>query len=661
MRIPFAIICPLVLTACVPYRAATAPDEPHFEHLRQGDVAAFDQRIKADVQSGAETDETAIGLAWLDFLSCEPIKGYELSEPGATWAVELLRVEEARRATYVISRRSEPARLVDLPYGRMAADEPLRWEPRASDGAGGRDEAIIWPAEDEDWADELTAATEVERSCPGLLDRLLGRDDSTEEDGQEDATNRPTSLELVWPHYVRQFDALERANRAFDQLESPSNDARRVDLESRIYAYLVVDRFGRLAANRDDFVVPETFTTQTFEALDRGTSSAQADAEKEGSPLGQTVATARYLLAVHAFEHDDLEASQKHLALARKASPPELLDWPIRHLEQWMMWREGDWAAIAETSDELPPTNHPDFGSYVYRRATALLRSGEPDRFLATITEAMADRSWSNDPYLEATWGAVLRFLADVPFDPRVAEVIENLGPRSGTYERMEELGRTALDLGRPAVADDVATWLLARDRDARRHPRYHALRALADFLRDDRAGFTEDLRKITRRDPELLEALPASRQARFFEHADRELARIIAQTLPMMAEWGDDEGSRESRRAWLTLMVEEIQRFLRTAEETSARSQLVELYRLAGRLLADHPRGYAERVGRDDSDDLILGTVQVEPGELESKAFLAKSLIPISDFVAPIPRDAPVNEWDGRWPFIDLGREEDK
>jgi hypothetical protein len=42
---------------CVTYSAATAPDAPYFDHLREGDIAEFDQRIKAGLQTGTQNDE----------------------------------------------------------------------------------------------------------------------------------------------------------------------------------------------------------------------------------------------------------------------------------------------------------------------------------------------------------------------------------------------------------------------------------------------------------------------------------------------------------------------------------------------------------------------------------------------------------------------------
>jgi hypothetical protein len=156
------------------------------------------------------------------------------------------------------------------------------------------------------------------------------------------------------------------------------------------------------------------------------------------------------------------------------------------------------------------------------------------------------------------------------------------------------------------------------------------------------------------------LQAIPRARRARFFEHAYRELARILAQTMPMMAEWGDDEAAQASRRSWLKLLVEEIQRFLRTAEETSARSQLVELYQLAGELLSDHPRGYAERVGRKNGDPVLLGTVRVSDRHFGSELVLNRGRYNFPRLFAPIPDDTRVAQWSIHWPVFDL-KEDDE
>jgi hypothetical protein len=628
-------------SGCVPHVAATQPDEPYFDHLQAGEISEFDQRIKADVQTGTDRDPTRIGVAWIDFLTCEQIAAAPPESPQYRWAFELLTLEEARRATFVVARQTAPRQMTDLFYGALDSDQSLRWEPGENIDAD-----IVWPAEDEDWADEFTAAAPVERHCDELPERVLQPLSAQRNDGA-------TSFDALRGWYRKQFESIARANEAAAAAgRALAGPARELDLQVNIYAVGLAAQLARFAAERDDtgFESLASFGEATRGDLEAAVGRAEADGVSEG----ETLAAAHFVLGHLAMEAGETEPARRHVAAARRAGPASSLEWPVRHVDLGIAWSANDWDAIAGFSDELPPATFPNFGSYTYWKAVGVLRAGHSDRFLAIVTDAMADRAWANDRYLEATWAEVLRYLTGVAFDERVVELVENLGPRTETFARMEELGRTALDLGRPNVADDVASWLLGRDADARRHARYFAIRALADFLRDDQEGFRSELRRVTRRDPKLLEAIPRSRQARFFEHADRELARILAQTMPMMAEWGDEPAAKASRREWLELLVDEIQLFLRTAEETSARSQLVELYRLAGELLADHPRGYAERVGRQNGDPVLLGTVRVQAPEFENKLDFTPARYDFPRFFAPVPRDSPVSGWNHRWDAFD-------
>ena len=258
------------------------------------------------------------------------------------------------------------------------------------------------------------------------------------------------------------------------------------------------------------------------------------------------------------------------------------------------------------------------------------------------------------------------RYGMTIPFDgvPLHAQrdwivELEELGQRGGTFERIEEYARVALDRGRSANADAAAVWLLAHHHDAKFHPRYQAIRALAAFLDDDPQRFRERVTDVIQRPEAVLNAVPQTRRATFFAHADAELARILRQMLPVMAEWGDAPAVQTRRGRWLKIIVEETQGFLRRSEETLARPQLLELYRLASGLLADHPRGYAERVGAENLAPLVLGTVRVERGDLarfEPRATVALPE-PFSLTLLPDP-SLPPQQWPNFWPRKDVALE---
>ena len=158
--------------------------------------------------------------------------------------------------------------------------------------------------------------------------------------------------------------------------------------------------------------------------------------------------------------------------------------------------------------------------------------------------------------------------------------------------------------------------------------------------------------RAITERPGALRDALPARRQSSFFAPADAELARGLRQMLPVMAEWGDDRSAQDRRQRWLRVIVTQTQQFVRNTEDTLARPQLLELYRLASALLDDHPRGYAERVGEQEPAPLVLGTVRVHGRDLEQHEPEVELRIEAPYSLTLIPRDGlPPSLWPRHWP----------
>src|SRR5699024_7379068 len=146
-------------------------------------------------------------------------------------------------------------------------------------------------------------------------------------------------------------------------------------------------------------------------------------------------------------------------------------------------------------------------------------------------------------------------------------------------------------------------------------------------FLDDDRSRFRHHIQAISQRPDWAKELIPRNRRAAFFSIQDTELRRVLQTTLPLMAEWGDDDSAQALRQIWLQIIIDETQTLLRNAPESAQSEELQRLYRLASRLLDDHPRGYAQQIGAQDisSSALILGTVELS------------ALPPIEK--APIPR----------------------
>lgn len=272
---------------------------------------------------------------------------------------------------------------------------------------------------------------------------------------------------------------------------------------------------------------------------------------------------------------------------------------------------------------------------------------------MATAMAAFRDRTYRADPFLRALYVETLAVLNGYPFEPRTVELLEDMGDRSRIYGRVEEYARVALDLGRPANAQAAASWLLSEHRDRRYTPRYHAILALAAFLEDDPERFSSQITAIAARPGDLLGAIPASGRPGFFSGADAQLADVLRQTLPVMAEWGDGPSATRRRQRWLELVIATAQRFVRDTPGSVARPQLIELYRIASSMLAEgHARAYPERVGQPGPGLLVLGTVRVEGRDLDP--FEPREPLHYTKVfsLTLIPRDvAPMEQWERFWP----------
>jgi hypothetical protein len=167
-----------------------------------------------------------------------------------------------------------------------------------------------------------------------------------------------------------------------------------------------------------------------------------------------------------------------------------------------------------------------------------------------------------------------------------------------------------------------------------------------------DEAGFVGALRELTgAADPALDQAVMQGRRGEFFKERDAALTELLRRLLPTIAEWGEEQAALQRR--WLTLALEEIQALLRDRPESRSRAELTELYRV-GRQMLD-PRAalaYAERVGRDRAEALVLGRVRVEGVNLapfEPRALRPPVGAPWALTLAPRPAPSPM-EWALEW-----------
>lgn len=322
--------------------------------------------------------------------------------------------------------------------------------------------------------------------------------------------------------------------------------------------------------------------------------------------------------------------------------------WQANYLHLRLLARLGLWEQMTPFIDQLPPENSPLYAPYVWHVSRALWATGQTERFLAIAMVAMRDRPYQSDPFVRALYLRVLAALSDVPFEARTVELIEDLGPRSKTFERVEAYAAVSLDRGRPENAAAAARWLLSKHLNANYHPRYWAILALAAFLEDDLKGFEAALDQVVTRPKQLEEALGIDRRASFFVNADEQLARVFREMLPVMAEWGDGEKAEALRQKWLSVIVTRAQRFVQSSPESLARPALIELYRIASTMLeAGAARAYPERVGELAPAPLVLGTVRVAERDLDPFEPQIQTYHDAVPSLTLVPRDTlPVARW---------------
>lgn len=585
----------LTQAACVSFESAKLPEE-RFQLLKSGNLVGFEQRIATERQTGNVDDWTSVGEAWVSLAECESIDAQHTlnARPGLHHA--LVRFESLRLRDLVASGGWKMVR--GTIFEDMIDPAHLTRVPAPIDAE------IRWPHTDERWGDELPAQRDLTGSCDSILD------------SEEDIAAQLVAQAMV---------LLEKGSDLSQSEEYAVWRARvwaayRAIQISKVEDHLWLERANRLLRDLEP--------------------SEQASAEENALALLLAASIAdgpeQHKLALKSLQFFERDHSQQ---------------WYARYLAMrgWMEVR--DWERAVAFADVLPPREHPVFTATIWRAALSARRASRPDVFLRLAMEAFRDRDRRADPFMDELYRQILAELSDYPFDARIAEMLEELGPRAMTYQRLEDFARVCLDRGRPENARAVATLLLAKNRDARSHPRYHGILALAAFFEDDVRRFRRHVQDIANRDSKVLSAIPTNRRATFFAGPDEEFSRILRMTLPLMVEWGDAQPSLKRRQLWLTAIVEEAQAFLRQAEESMARPQLVELYRVASALLAEHPRGYAERIGAQ-SEMLIIGTVVVEERSLKAYEPEIRVVLPSPYTVALLPEDTrPAEQWEPRWP----------
>ena len=584
------------LGGCVPFQTVELDGE-RFEALQKRDLVGTDQRARWEKQVGKEDEWTSVMRAWVSFAMCESIGSRFRSTNDLRAEVHLVLLEfESVRREILVSDRGWSAVRGTVSDSLLQPDHWVRYRQEVQ-------HEVNWPAAREKWGDELPSEQDIIGSCQNL-GKLTPREQVERlesvmwpalkllvEEAQGGPLAEPLYLAVGWS--LVNLERLEKDGSVLSR-----------ELEDLIEIFLKVE-------------VPDSRSKEIAQVELNRARWARSSAE-------------RLVFAQSASESASSESADY---------------WYARYLVQKSRYEAGEWERLA-TEAELPPRNHPVFTAMLWRSASAAKKANRPEVFLRIAMQAFEDRSLGRDPFVAALYRSVLELISEYPFDERVAEIVENLGPRNQTFARWEDLARISLDRGYPENASAIALRLLSENSDARSHARYHGILALSAFLDDDEARFVRHTRQIAKRDERVLSALGTGRRASFYSGPDEEFARILRTTLPIMAEWGESAEAREMRERWLRVLVDEIQRFLRSTEESVVRPKLLGLYRIASESLADHPRGYAQRLGTPDST-LVIGTVRVPDSNLEvhEPKVEVSELRPFS--VLMVPSDGAGNQWE--------------
>jgi hypothetical protein len=291
----------------------------------------------------------------------------------------------------------------------------------------------------------------------------------------------------------------------------------------------------------------------------------------------------------------------------------DLADSPLRGRTEAFIQSRREWAlASMERYDELlnvlpeEPDLESEVGRYeAYLKARALLALQRFDGLLNHARKTLRRASDAAATSIEIGYlnDEVYEFLATTPFEDRVMEIVESLGPPRFLYQRLERLAQVAAMGLHADCAKAVLRWLLDRHKSAPHQARYRARLAELAFDTGDLKGFATLLREMATPDETLLRIIPRDRRGQFFEERDRQLLNVVAHAVPRLAERSDDE--------WTTSVVNTVQRFLQDAPETRVAAELTTLYRTARSLLGTGAKRYAERIG-DRRPEVVLGEVEL-------------------------------------------------
>lgn len=689
------ILCSISCVSCLSWTETTISSDWVYQAIKSKDLSQLEHRIATFERIGLKSPTVEIAKQWLytvtclpnpnenflsqdDFLSDQASKNNHQSlDPLWQIFVLQLKMETLRKIEAQFLYEQAKMSLDDfwrkIGHQRQWIENPYFFEHFTE--ALDLSKWSSWPENEEGWPDEIPAQLSIENRCTKTLKQNYQRNWDIQElkwlkfqsfqkiDALLKTTNMPNQSWQDWQWWYFYHQAITYLQWINHEIGWPYEDHTKeskhengsspwidtikqyLQMSSRWYLYekscRIFDQLMTLekpnekiqqnsTKNLKDFDLKKAMNTVYYLTgicqLDLSTIKQTQQQSKEKS--------IRNALAI--WENIDLDhLSTDQLSLLQYQK--------LKYLSEIQ-----DWQACLKLDSFLPLNTSKIYAPFVYHLGQTFERSGQEDRFLSFGMKIFRDKGWRKDPFLRALFYLFVRKLTKFSFEEKVVEILEDLGERSFTYERVLIFSEMALDEGQITQGIQSAQWLLSRHDNAQAKYQYHALLAFAYFLDQKPLAFETHIKEIIGLNLGILDAIPMGRRADFFKPRDMALTHVFRLVLPKIAEMED----LKTRDFWLKKLTVEIQSFLRLRADSKLKSDLLDLYRVASQMLSEsQARAYPELIGKSQRPSLVLGEVRLnvlnispyEPRSLEWESASVWSLM-------MIPHNQSPESWNQSW-----------
>jgi hypothetical protein len=632
----------LLLPSCIDWQRQSISEQTIYELLSQRNISALEQKIAHFERLGESRRSVDFAKQWIYFANCQPVPPQHdillqyqsnpsyFSKDEKIWVLLALqlRLEEYRRLAQSIQFNTAsitPAQYlqsIGIYQHWFSADFFQKSSPNLDLRLWAQ-----WPKNAEGWPDEVPNFISIENQCNrSPIDQKLEK------------ALIPLKPDLAWP-----FSLIfkEINDQAWKELYINLQQLTLIDQILAISKKLTLDTqawkewqwwvyyhqsqvYLKLAQIDIGWPIKnQKAPTQAFFFYQNACQqiSTLLEIKLDTQDIKLALQGMRYLKGICTLDlsvpQDQFDPRREALHIW-KSIDLDLLDEDQLVLLQYQRLKYltelQEWQECTRLESALPKSTHPIYTPFVYLLGLAFDRSGQEDKFLAFGLKLFRDKSWRKDPFLRALFYVFVRKLTKLSFEGKVIELLEDLGDRRFTYERVLIFSEIALDEGDVEQGISSAQWLLAHHDHAESHPQYHSLLAFAYFLQGNQNLFKKYIKEIIGITPALLEAIPQGRRAKFFETRDIALTQLLRLILPKIAELEN----RQQKDLWLKLMIEEIQNFIRLRAESKAKEDLLSLYRTASQMLSNQEaRAYPELIGKNSLPTLVLGEARLHSANL--------------------------------------------